>query len=67
MREFIRGIWMPVVTILSPASVSRACHRSRRLATRSDEGAVGVGEDGLADLALQDEQLVPEREDLDVL
>jgi hypothetical protein len=28
--------------------------------------AVGVGERGLADLALQDQQLVPQREDLDV-
>ncbi|MFD8008662.1 hypothetical protein [Streptomyces mirabilis] len=28
--------------------------------------AVGVGEHGPADLALQDEQLVPERKDLDI-
>ncbi|WP_443071649.1 hypothetical protein [Streptomyces sp. NBC_01477] len=32
-----------------------------------EEGAVGVGEGGLADLALQNEQLVSERKDLDVL
>jgi hypothetical protein len=32
-----------------------------------EEGAVGVGEGGLADLALPDQQLVPERQDLDVL
>ncbi|WP_442819791.1 hypothetical protein OHA79_02335 [Streptomyces sp. NBC_00841] len=32
----------------------------------SEQRAVGVGERGLADLALQDQQLVPQREDLDV-
>ncbi|MFB6782660.1 hypothetical protein ACFCX0_36145 [Streptomyces sp. NPDC056352] len=31
-----------------------------------EDRAVGVGEPGLADLALQDQQLVPQREDLDV-
>ncbi|MFE7246042.1 hypothetical protein [Streptomyces sp. NPDC057580] len=32
----------------------------------SEQRTVGVGERGLADLALQDQQLVPQREDLDV-
>ncbi len=32
-----------------------------------EDGAVCVGEGRLADLALQDQQLVPEYEDLDVL
>jgi hypothetical protein len=32
-----------------------------------EQRAVGVGEHGLADLALQDPQLVPQRQDLDVL
>ncbi|GAA1122452.1 MULTISPECIES: hypothetical protein [Streptomyces violaceusniger group] len=32
-----------------------------------EDGAVYVGEGRLADLALQDQQLVPEYEDLDVL
>jgi hypothetical protein len=32
-----------------------------------EHGAVGVGEGGFADLALQDQQLVPQRQDLDVL
>jgi hypothetical protein len=31
-----------------------------------EDCAVGVGERGLADLALQDQQLVPQRQDLDV-
>ncbi|MFJ9448513.1 hypothetical protein ACIRRH_42960 [Kitasatospora sp. NPDC101235] len=31
------------------------------------DSTVGVGEDGSADLALHDRQLVPQREDLDVL
>ena len=29
--------------------------------------AIGLGERGLADLALQDDELVPQRQDLDVL
>jgi hypothetical protein len=29
-----------------------------------EDGAVGIGERGLANLALQDQQLVPQREDL---
>ncbi|MDX3233174.1 hypothetical protein PV419_48040 [Streptomyces sp. ME19-01-6] len=32
-----------------------------------EDGAVAVGEGRLADLTLQDQQLVPEYEDLDVL
>jgi hypothetical protein len=32
-----------------------------------EDGAVGVGERGLADLALQDQQLVPQRQDFHVL
>ncbi len=32
-----------------------------------EDGAVAVGEGRFADLALEDEQLVPEYEDLDVL
>ncbi|WUH96084.1 hypothetical protein OG900_06475 [Streptomyces sp. NBC_00433] len=32
-----------------------------------EDRTVGVGEGGLADLTLQDQQLVPERNDLDVL
>ncbi|MFF4519450.1 hypothetical protein, partial [Streptomyces mirabilis] len=32
-----------------------------------EDSAVGVGERGLADLALQDQQLVPQRQDLHVL
>jgi hypothetical protein len=32
-----------------------------------EDRAVGVHKGGLADLALQDQQLVPERKDLDVL
>ncbi|MGE7436686.1 hypothetical protein [Kitasatospora sp. NPDC001175] len=32
-----------------------------------EDGTIGVGEGGLADLALQDQQLVTECEDLDVL
>jgi hypothetical protein len=31
-----------------------------------EQRTVGVGEHGLADLALQDQQLVPQREDLDI-
>jgi hypothetical protein len=31
-----------------------------------EDGAVGVGERGLADLALQDQQLVPQRQDFHV-
>lgn len=33
----------------------------------SEHGAVGIDEDGPGDLALQYQQLMPEREDLDVL
>ncbi|WP_406359317.1 hypothetical protein OHB56_00530 [Streptomyces sp. NBC_01635] len=32
-----------------------------------EDGAIGVGEGGLANLALQDQQLVSERKDFDVL
>ncbi|MEU8727020.1 MULTISPECIES: hypothetical protein [Streptomyces] len=32
-----------------------------------EDGTVAVGEGGLADLALQDQQLMPEDQDLDVL
>ncbi|MFJ4008201.1 hypothetical protein [Streptomyces sp. NPDC090026] len=40
----------------------------REVVQQADEdSAVGVGEGELADLALQDEQLVPEHQDLDVL
>jgi len=40
----------------------------REVVEQADEDrAVGVGEGGLADLALQDQELVPQREDFDVL
>ncbi|MFE4257039.1 hypothetical protein ACFRU3_48105 [Streptomyces sp. NPDC056910] len=32
-----------------------------------EDGTVGVEEPGLADLALEDQQLVPQRQDLDVI
>lgn len=35
MREFIRGLWTPVVTTLSPASASRASKAAVNFESRS--------------------------------
>jgi hypothetical protein len=46
--------------------VSQSVHRE--VAEQAGEdSAVGIGERGLADLALQHDELVPQRQDLDVL
>jgi hypothetical protein len=46
--------------------VSQPVHREV-VEQAGEDGAVGVGEGGFADLAFQDQWLVPERQDLDVL
>ena len=71
--RFVRWLCpVPADSSLVPAHHGVWFHDQKRVAStcpshcRSEDGSVGVGELWSVDLALQDQDLVPEREDLSV-